>query len=167
MTEEREGGRSVDEAMEDLDAAWDRLMQVMTSWPQDDYTTLRDDAGWTALDHLSHVSAWERSRTAWLEGRPRHEGLGVSEEAFAQAYDPLNETIRQQTAGQGYDEVLVAARTTHDRLRGAVAAFNPAVVDRDGVTAGEAARLGDEVHENLTVHYDEHRTYIEQILGSS
>lgn len=167
MSDRQDGGRSVDEAMAELSAAWDRLMHVMTSWPEGDYTALRDAAGWTALDHLAHVSAWERSRTAWLRGRSRHEGLGVSIETFAQDYDALNEAVRQQTEGQGYDEIMVAARTAHDQLLGAISDFDFSLVDQGGITTDEARRLGDELHENLSVHYDEHRAYIEDILGSN
>lgn len=167
MTDETHKGRSVEEAMVELDSAWSRLMDAMTAWPEGDYSTVRDDAGWTALDHLAHVSAWERSRTAWLQGRSRHEGLGVSAETFAQDYDTLNEVVRQQTEGQGYDELLVAARTTHDRMLEAIRQFDFAVVDRGGITTEEAERLGDELQENLTEHYDGHRACIEEILGSS
>lgn len=163
---ELQGERSLEDAMTELDAAWNHLMQVMTSWPEDDYTVLRDAAGWTALDHLAHVTAWERSRTAWLQGSPRHEGLGVSAETFGTDYDTLNEAIRRQTAGQGYDDAMVAARTTHDRLLEAIRGFDFSVVDRGGITTVEAERLGDELHENLTAHYDEHRAWIEEILGS-
>lgn len=167
MTERQQNGLSVDEALSGIETSWNRLMGAMTSWQVDDYTTAHDAAGWTALDHLAHVSAWERSRMAWLQGRPRHEGLSVSEAAFTQGYDPLNELVRQQTEGHGYDDVMAAARETHRQMIGTIRAFDPTVVDQGGITAVEAGRLGDELQENLADHYEDHCAYIEEILGSA
>ncbi|HEV2127497.1 MAG TPA: ClbS/DfsB family four-helix bundle protein [Thermomicrobiales bacterium] len=167
MAGQQESRRSVDEALGEIEVAWDRLMGAMTSWLEGDYASIHDAAGWTPIDHLAHVSAWERSRIGWLQGHPRHKGLGVSFNTFAQDYDALNEAVRQQTAGQSYQQVLADARTTHERMLAAIHAFDPSVVDRGGITSEEAARLGDELKENLTDHYEEHRADVEEMLGSN
>ena len=146
--------------------AWTRLMNTMAKAPKDAYTRKTDPAGWTALDHFAHVSAWERSRLTWLQGRPRFEGLGVTSEQFELEYDPLNEIVREQTNGQGYDEVMEAALVVHQAMVEEIRTFDPDDVPRSGgITTEEIADIGAQITANLTDHYDEHREYIEKILA--
>jgi uncharacterized damage-inducible protein DinB len=147
--------------------AWQRLMDTMSRAPKDHYTRKQDARGWTALDHFAHVSAWERSRLTWLQGRPRFEGLGVTSEQFKLDYDALNELVREQTAGQGYDQVVNAALSVHQAMVDEIRTFDPDDVPRSGgITTEEIADIGAQITANLTEHYDEHREYIERILAS-
>ncbi len=146
--------------------AWQRLMGTMAKAPKPAYTRKTDQNGWTALDHFAHVSAWERSRLTWLQGRPRFEGLGVTSERFSLDYDSLNEIVRAQTAGQGYDEVMDAALSVHQAMVDEIRTFDPDDVPRSGgITTEEIADIGAQLTANLTDHYDEHREYIERILA--
>ena len=146
--------------------AWMRLMDTMAKAPKTDYTRKTDPAGWTALDHFAHVSAWERSRLTWLQGRPRFEGLGVTPEQFKLDYDELNEIVRAQTQGQGYDEVMDAALAVHQAMMDEIRTFDPDDVPRSGgIDTAEIADIGAQITENLTDHYDQHREYIEKILA--
>ncbi len=146
--------------------AWTRLMDTMAKAPKTHYTSKHDPAGWSALDHFAHVSAWERSRLTWLQGRPRFEGLGVTSEQFRLDYDPLNEIVREQTQGQGYDQVMSSALVVHQAMMDEIRTFDPDDVPRSGgITTEEIADLGAQITANLTDHYDEHREYIEKILA--
>jgi uncharacterized damage-inducible protein DinB len=147
--------------------AWQRLMDTMSKAPQDAYTRKQDANGWTALDHFAHVSAWERSRLTWLQGRPRFEGLGVTPKQFELDYDALNEIVREQTRGQGYDEVMRDALSVHQAMTEEIRTFDPDDVPRSGgIDTAEIADIGAQITENLTDHYEEHREYIERILAS-
>lgn len=146
--------------------AWQRLMDTMSKAPKTEYTRKHDANGWTALDHFAHASAWERSRLTWLQGRPRFEGLGVTSEQFKLDYDDLNEIVREQTKGQGYDEVMDAALTVHQAMADEIRTFDPDDVPRSGgIDTAEIADIGAQITANLTDHYDEHREYIEKILA--
>jgi hypothetical protein len=147
--------------------AWDRLMQTMASAPKAAYASKQDANGWTALDHMAHVAAWERSRLNWLQGRPRFEGLGVSSQEFKLGYDDLNEIVRARTQGQGYDEIMDAAQVGHQAMMDEIRTFDPDDVPRSGgIDSEEIANIGAELTENLADHYDAHREYIERILAS-
>jgi len=72
-----------------------------------------DPAGWTAKDHLAHLAAWERSMVHLLQGRPRHEGLGVEEAVYMDDGRPIIERISANSDAHfdihlGYNEVIVA-----------------------------------------------------------
>ncbi len=167
MTDNAPSELTIHDALVEMQKAWKRLMDTMEREPKAAYSEKHDAAGWSTLDHLAHVTAWERSRITWLEGRPRFEGLGVSSDEFQLGYDDLNEVVRRQSAGKGYDELMAEARTVHQAMVEAVRSFDPDDVPRaGGITAEEIADIGPQLRENLTVHYDEHREYIERILAS-
>ena len=158
---------SLDEAFDRIQASWDRLMVTMSRAPEEDYATKRDAAGWTPLDHLAHVTAWERSRRGWLLGLPRYEGLNVSEEEFQQDIDELNERVRQQTAGQSYRWIMEQANVSHQQALDTIQSFASfSQVPLEGTTPEEIDNLGALLVEHLADHYDEHREYIERILAS-
>ena len=153
-------------ALMDVMQAWRRLMDVMEKAPKGDYARKQDANGWTALDHFAHVSAWERSRLTWLQGRPRFEGLGVTPEQFKLDYDELNEIVREQARGKTYDEVMSEALSVHQATVDEIRTFDPDDVPRSGgIGTAEIADIGAQLKENLSDHYDEHRGYIEKILA--
>ncbi len=167
MTRDDTNELSIHDALVEMQKAWSRLMTVMSRAPRAAYETKTDDRGWTPLDHLAHVTAWERSRLTWLQGRPRFEGLGVTSAQFKLGYDELNELVRQQTAGRGYDELMEEARKGHQAMVAEVQSFDPSDIDHaGGIERQEIARVGALLKENLADHYDEHREYIERILAS-
>ena len=167
MTERDGQDLSIHDALVEVHKAWRRLMTTMERAPKADTTRKHDARGWTALDHLAHVAAWERSRLTWLQGRPRFEGLEVSSDQFKLGYDELNEIVRARTDGQEYDEVMEQARIGHQAMEAEIRSFDPDDVPREGgIGTAEIARIGAELKENLADHYDEHRGYIERILAS-
>lgn len=167
MTSGYHGTISTGDALARVQDAWDALMVTMSKAPEQAYTGKYDAAGWTPLDHLAHVTAWERSRRFWILGRPQYEGLGVSSGEFEQGYDQLNELVRQQTAGTTYQQVMEDAQLVHRHMLDAIQSFDAtARQDSGGITRDEADRLGSLLVENLADHYDEHRGYIETILAS-
>lgn len=171
-------GKTIDDLLNEIDAAWGRLMVTMTSHPVEAYEAKRDPAGWNAIDHLAHVTAWERSVVFPLQGKPRHEGLGVTDEQFridqvTQDFDPLNQIIREQTAGDSYETVMVNARSVHAELVEAVQASD---IDTLWKSGRELAPDTNEQQRDVPfieilmsdgcTHFDDHREYIETILAS-
>ncbi len=171
-------GKTIDDLLAEIDAAWQRLMTTMTSHPKAEYAEKRDAVGWNALDPLAHVTAWERSALYPLLGKPRHEGLGVTDEQFmidqvTQDFDPLNQIIRAQTVGESYDTAMDNARTVHAELVDAVRAADLDTLWKSG---RELAPDANEQRRDVPFieilmsdgceHFDEHREYIEKILAS-
>lgn len=176
--EDRHRNRSIEDLLDEIDASWMRLMDTMRAAPPDRYSEVHDPAGWSALDHMAHITAWERSVLFPLMGRPRHEGLGVTDdefatdEEFAMNFDPLNEIIRQQTAGQSFEEVMESALREHQALVNMIDASD---LDELWQPSSELCPDQREQHRELpfivilmsdtSEHYDEHRGYIETLLN--
>lgn len=154
---------SRDTLVDRIEQSWSALMGTMKSYPEVSYTAETDAAGWTALDHMAHVTAWERTWTYLLNGRPRHEGLGVTEEQFKMGFDPLNEIVRVRTANHSYEQVLTDARENHEKL---VEAVRSAKVDELDIDQRDEPSLNALLTENVIEHYADHREYIERILAS-
>ena len=178
-TEDRYRDKTIADLLQEIDASWHRLMDTMAAHPEERYIEARDPAGWSALDHMAHITAWERSVLFPMMGRPRHEGLGVTEAEYgsdaelAMDFDPLNEIIRQQTVGDGYREVMDRALREHQALVNTVDASD---LEELWQPTRELCPDQREQHRELpfivvlmgdtSEHYDEHRGYIEKILAS-
>lgn len=162
-------GKSIDELLEEIEASWARLMETMSAASEADRTGATDPQGWTVLDHMAHVTAWERSVVYPLQGRRRHEALGITAEEFKQEIDPSNELIRRQTRMQPYETVMASAAEVHDSL---IAAIRSSSVEELRKPISELCP-GDSASERPFVellmgdtaeHYGEHREYIEAII---
>jgi hypothetical protein len=141
-------------------------------------TEIRDAQGWAVKDHLAHLAAWERSIVFLLQGRPRHEGLGVDEAAFrasdSEGFDRVNAIIQRQAAGQTLAETLTGFRAVHREL----------LATLDGLTDADLLRTyssfapdepGEEtgapiigwIVGNSYEHYEEHLGWIRALLQRS
>lgn len=159
--------------IDEMEAAWNTLIATVADAPEGDVAGKRDPAGWTALDHLAHVSAWERTALFPMLGRPRHEGAGVTADEFALEFDPLNEIIRGQTAGQPRQQVIDDANRWHRQLVETMRNATPGELqktarefDPDGRDATDPRSILDIAEGNTTGHYLEHDGYIRKILAS-
>ena len=93
-----------------LNAALDRLTEAQMSVSQ-------DAQGWTVKDHLIHLTFWERSVIFFLQGQPRHQGLGVEEALYLKGGDDeINAAIYQQHKDLSVSETLAQFRSTHQQL---------------------------------------------------
>lgn len=163
MTTGNPEGSSVEAIASRIEESWSALMATMTSYPEVSYTAETDPAGWTALDHMAHVTAWERTWTSFLTARPRHEGLGVTRQEFELGYDEINEILRARTANASYEEVLTDARESHEVFMETLRSVDVSTLD---LTDQEGASLESVLNENIITHVDEHRDYIEKMLSS-
>lgn len=170
MAAEQYRNVSIDELLGRIDASWTRLMQVMASASEGQATAAADPQGWTVLDHMAHVTAWERSVLYPLQGKRRHEALGITEEEYGLDIDASNELIRAQTRTHAYEKVMSDADEVHDAL---VAAIRASSMDELRKSTAEVCP-GDSESERPYIevlmgdtaeHYDEHRRYIEDILN--
>ncbi len=172
MAAENYQGLTIDGLLEEIDAAWQRLMATMTAYPKEAYSAKRDPVGWTALDHLAHVTAWEKTALYPLQGKTRHEGLGVTDEQFLLDFDPLNQIVRDQTAGSPYDAVMANARAVHEELVAVVrqTEFDVLLQPSSALAADTREQRREVPFMEILMsdgcsHFDDHREYIEKILA--
>ena len=93
------------------------LQTTLDGWSAAQMTGPTDTAGWTVKDHIAHLAAWERSMVFLFDGRPRHEGLGVSATLYhSDEIDAINAAIRDQQAGLALDEAREELAAVHREL---------------------------------------------------
>jgi hypothetical protein len=161
-------GKTTDELVSEIDAAWQRMLETMTSHPAEAYVTKRDQVGWTPLDHLAHVTAWERTALYPLKGVSRHEALGVTEEQFLMDEDALNQIVRQQSAGDSWDVTMAKARAAHAELVETLRAAKVEDLWRPTLALSPDTRevpVIELLMDDGCEHFDQHREYIERILA--
>jgi uncharacterized damage-inducible protein DinB len=89
-----------DHLVRGIERARKELFAFLDSLPEERLTGPVDAVGWTVLDHLVHLTAWERSVVYFLRGRPRHQGLGVPEDLYLQhSEDEINAAVREAFEG--------------------------------------------------------------------
>ncbi|HSE95237.1 MAG TPA: maleylpyruvate isomerase N-terminal domain-containing protein [Methylomirabilota bacterium] len=137
-----------------IDEAWGELERAMAALSEHDLTGIRDRAGWAVKDHLIHLAAWEQALVAGLEGRPRHEALGIDEATLQGDDDTVNAAIFARHRDRPLGEVLAAMRATHAATRARLARAplgpGPALTDVAG---------------NTWEHYAAHLGWIRELVG--
>ncbi len=139
--------------------AWADLDRTIKSLSERELTVIRDPAGWAVKDHLVHLAAWDRALLAGLDGRPRHEALGLDASTDgSEDWDAMNAAIFAATRDRSLAEVLDAVRATQAATRQHLTAL-----------AGGGAATGAEGFLNdapgYADHYDQHHGWIRQLVG--
>jgi hypothetical protein len=173
MFEDQETPRSKADLLGRIDTAWTSLQQFIDGTDEKLLTEPVDAEGWAVKAHLSHLAAWERAMLFLLQGRPRHEGLGVSEQLYLNDdVDAVNAAIYEQTKDRSLDEAVADLRTTHEQLIWEIEArsdtdlqqpYSYFLPDEPGEESGEPIilRLAGNTYE----HYEEHRDWMEAIIA--
>lgn len=152
------------ELLDDLKTRWNAFVEFVDSLPHEQWTGPTDPAGWTVSDHVSHVTAWDQAVVALLRDRtPRQRTPQVSDAAWADSVDAINEEIRRRTMGRPVGTPQFERDATFANLRAAVAGLPDVDLERPGREFGldEDGKFPREVLVSwLGGHYDEHREYI-------
>jgi hypothetical protein len=157
--------------LKEISETWDALNTRLGSLSENQLTNLKDAQGWSIKDHLTHLTAWERGSVFFLQGLPRHEGLGVERSLYLTDFEEeVNAAIQQAHQDQSLSAALDESRETHQELLRLLNSLNEAdlrkpyhyyLPDEPG---GEANRLAiDVVYNNSANHYREHMPWIEAI----
>jgi hypothetical protein len=141
------------------DAAWATLDKTVTDLSDKQLTDVRDPTGWAAKDHLMHCAVWEQALLAKLDGRPRHQALGLpASTEGSEDWDGLNAQIFANTKGRALKDVMDEARATHAKTRAHIAGFA-----NGGTAAGADAFLADVP--GYADHYEQHAGWIKELAG--
>jgi hypothetical protein len=139
--------------------SWAALDKTINAHSERELTTIRDPAGWSAKDHLSHLAAWDEALLAKLDGRPRHVVLGIDEALDrSEDYDAMNAAIFAATRERSLAEALDAVRATQAATRTHLSALasDRSLPGGDGFLE-DAPGYAD--------HYDQHHGWIRELVG--
>ena len=110
---------TINELRSVIDRSWSAWNAALDRLTEAQWASLRDEQGWTIVDHIGHIANWERSVAYFLRGLPRHEALGVEEALYLKGdEDATNAAIQLQTRELSRDQMQAQARVDHaDVLR--------------------------------------------------
>lgn len=156
-----------------IEAAWSELEQTLAAVPQAQVTTLRDDQGWSAKDHLVHITTWEQSLLALLQGRDRHQAIGLGDmDESAMKIDDINAYVFQRNQHRSLEDVMAAARRSHQQVMATLNSLSDADLLKPYShyqpqdLPYEAAPVIGWINGNTWEHYREHSGWIRG-LGST
>jgi len=74
--------------------------------------------GWSVKDHLAHLTVWQRSLMALLEGRSRPAAMGIDDltQEEESGFEEINEVLRERVKDQPLDRVLAEFRQSRADL---------------------------------------------------
>jgi hypothetical protein len=140
------------ETLAQFDRMWAELDATVNGLSEQALTEVHDPAGWSAKDHLMHVAQWEQALLAKVDGRPRHEALGIDAATDRTGDDDtINAAIFAATRHRPLKEVLGTLRETHAATRARLVA---------------AVTLLSEVP-GYADHYAQHRGWISELVTSA
>lgn len=157
-----------------------RIQRARTVWEEEiaryseeQLTTLQDEGGWTAKDHIAHVAVWERGLAHLLRHEPRHKAMGLDEQTWRTAAHPdgYNAVIHRQHKDRPLEEVLLFSRHAHDEMLASLKAlayddlfktYTDYQPDEPGEDSGTPIIAW--ILETYEEHYPEHLKFIQEIL---
>ena len=127
VTQNESEPRTTAELLARIDGAWSQLEQSIGELTEAQLATLRDAQGWSVKDHLVHLTAWEQSLLALLEGRDRDEAIGLGDVDHAEMeIDDVNAVIHRRNQHLSLEEAVAAFQQSHEQVRATVAALSDA-----------------------------------------
>jgi len=171
MAEEQTMTKAV--LLADIERDWTKLNTTLDQLTEAQLTTLTDEQDWTAKDHIIHLMAWERSMVTMLQGKPRHEGLGVAENLYLTGgFDEINAVIQAQHRALPLAEAFAQLRQTHQQLLALLEPLTNQDLQRpyrhflpDEPGEGDGPPAINVVHANSAGHFREHLEWIEDLAA--
>ena len=157
----------------EIEGAWDRLNGALDRLTPAQMTEVRDAEGWAVKDHLIHLAAWERSVVVFLQGRLRHEGLGVDEQLYLRGDDDeINAAIQEQQQDISVAEAVAALRAVHGQLLRLIEPlgdndlYKPSSQYQPDATGEPDERpIIGMIYSNTANHFREHQEWIESLVS--
>ncbi len=161
---------TLNELLTAIDWGWADWNAALDQLTDDQWRSLRDEKGWTVVDHIGHIARWERSAAYFLRGLPRHEGLGVDEALYLQGNDDaINAAIQLQTRSASPAEIRTLAQADHDDLRTVLSQLDESQLSKsyrhflpDEPGDGDGPPAMEVVFGNSAGHYAEHRGWLRE-----
>ena len=162
-----------EELLEHFHRDWSALATALARLSPTVMTTVRDEQGWTVKDHLVHLYYWERSALYFLQGKPRHQGLGVSERVYmSEDADIINDAIFQQHRTTPLDVAQAQLRALHAELLAALEPLGDDDLQKpyrhylpDEPGEGDGPPAMNVIYGNSAGHFIEHLDWIEALVA--
>lgn len=157
----------------DVEREWGSLNQTLGRLSDSQMTEVRDPQGWSVKDHLVHLAFWERGVCYYLQGKPRHLGMEITEELLLQGdYDQINAVIQQAQQGMSLVEVQSLIHYCHRQLLKGVMEMTDADLLKpyrpyrpNETGEGEGPAVLYMLYGNTAEHFSEHRRWIEELVN--
>ena len=158
-----------------IDQEWGALQTTINGLNADQLTRPTNAGGWTAKDHIAHLAAWENSMVFLLQGKARHEGLGIPESVYLiGGEDPINDVIFQNVRNIPLDDVKQRLADVHQQMLALLDSLSDEALQLtySDYLPNEPGRddgspILNRVFGNTAHHFDLHRPYIERIANSA
>ena len=160
------------ELMSEIESSWSKLDMALNRLREAQLTNPKDAEGWAVKDHLIHMAAWERSVVFALQGKPRHEGLGVDEELYLNGNDDeINAAIQKQTAKMPASEALAELRNVHSQMMNLLEGLSDEDLQKpySHYLPNEPGEPDNnpvlyKIHGNTANHFNEHLGWIQSLI---
>lgn len=159
--------------MKEIDRTWPQLNTAFDRLTEEQMTTIRDPEGWAVKDHITHLTAWEHSMVYLLQGKPRHEGLGISEKLYLEgSEDEINAAIQRRSKDMTLAQVQTQLRDAHEQLlnllqplsdEDLLKPYSHYLPNEPGDDDGSPIFF--RVYGNSAGHFEEHLGWIEVLAG--
>ena len=161
------------ELLREIEGAWAKLNEALDGLTQEQMTDIRDPEGWAVKDHLIHMAAWERSVVVFLQGKPRHEGLGIDEQLYLTGDDDkINAAIQEKRKDVSLSEAMSDFREVHSQLLKLIEPMSDADLHKansDYQPAGSGERderpIVGMIYSNSANHFRDHQGWIESLVS--
>lgn len=157
--------------LEEINASWAALTDVLDALTAAQLTGLTDAAGWTVADHLTHLAAWVDWTVGLIDGVPGWQALGIPQAAYGGDQDAENEAVRRSRAGKPAAEGLAGLRAAHERVLARLEGLTDARLaapyrERRDDDPPETALppLADVLYSETAGHYTEHLDWIRALV---
>jgi hypothetical protein len=154
-----------------IESAWNELMETLIALDEAAKTRENPASGWAIRDHLLHLAAWERGVAYILTGRPRPEGMGISEAQWVDlTMDQINTVLFEAGRAQSGAEAMANLRMAHDEMLAALAGLSDGdlrrdIAEFDGSESPTNWPISALIAGNTYDHYEEHLGYIRAALA--
>ncbi len=138
--------------LDSVQRSWDELRATVDALDERQVTVPGPD-GWSAKDHLAHVTRWEEYLLALLDGREGRAELGL-EDGQDSDTDAINDGLHRLDAGRSTDEVRRRLAETHARV----------VARLESLGAADRERWRAQIEGNSHEHYAEHAAWIRALM---
>ncbi len=173
MTEQRVNTKQA--LLAAIDQQWSALNSALTQLSPTTMTTAKDDHDWTVKDHLIHLYYWERGALYFLQGKPRSEGLEVTEQIYlSEDADVINEAIFQQQRSLPLDRALTQLRALQAELLAALEPLTDADLQKhyrhylpEEPGDGDGPPAINVIYGNSAGHFAEHLAWIEALAAQT
>ncbi len=165
---------SKSELISRIQRSYDDLEFYLRTLSDSQLTGPESPEGWTAKDHLVHLTKWEAGLVALLHRQPRFAAMGLDDAFVAQHdEDEINQRIYLDNRAHTLPDVLAAFRETHRQMVAVLTALSEQELYAPYAHFVPGEPPGDDrrpvigwVQGNTYDHYESHLGWMRELLKS-